>query len=706
MATIQSSIMLNDRMTSVFTNIVSSVNTTIRTMQRLDSTSVSPDVSQLQQASAQLRIAENELNEMVASSQQLNGNLNKTSGIAGSLKSKLFGIGAGMLAGFSVKKIIEASDQNAQITARLNLISDDPEMLKKQIYASAQDAKIAYADAAGDVAKLGLLAKDAFKNTDEVVIFSNLVGKSLKVAGADTQQANAAMLQLTQAMASGRLQGDEFVSVLENAPLIAQSIAKHMGVTMGQLKEMSSKGKITSDIIKAAVFSAADDINAKFQTIPLTWGDIWTQMANFALFASDGVLKKVNQIANTQTFQNFLSGAQSAFSVLLKIANATFNGIVGFAKIIIDNWSLISPVVYGVAAALATYGAIQAAVTLIEWGSVAAKAAIVAGAAIMTAAKVALAFAVGGYTAAQTAANAAAYAFPGTWIVAIIIGIITAVIALIIAIVKWGTGTTTVAGTVMGILYAVGAVFYNVAAGIVNAAVWLVNQIISGFNSLNRAAADVANSIANVFIDAFNGMAAVVTGILNGIFAGAHSALQLLDKVAGTSFAGDGPLKVEVAKKGRVNVQAKQIGLINGGNSQVMEYKNIGGAYNKGVDKGNAAMGKVNSMINDAKNSMKGIEMPQMGDQAGGKGADPNNKKTADNTGKMAKQLEIAEDDLKYMRDIAEQDYINRFTTAEIKIDMTNNATINTPEDANDFWKILVDGANEALETMAEGSYN
>ena len=147
MATIQSSIMLNDRMTSVFTNIVSSVNTTIRTMQRLDSTSVSPDVSQLQQASAQLRIAENELNEMVASSQQLNSNLEQTSGIAGGLKGKLMGLGAGMLAGFSVKKIVEASDKNAQITARLNLISDDPETLKKQIYASAQDARIAYTDA-------------------------------------------------------------------------------------------------------------------------------------------------------------------------------------------------------------------------------------------------------------------------------------------------------------------------------------------------------------------------------------------------------------------------------------------------------------------------------------------------------------------------------------------------------------------------------
>lgn len=676
-------------------------------MQRLDSTSVSPDVTQLQQASAQLRIAENELNEMVASSQQLNNNLGQTSGIAGSLKSKLFGLGAGMLAGFSIKKIVEASDENAQITARLNLISDDPEALKKQIYASAQDARIAYTDAAADVAKLGLLAKDAFKNTDEVVMFGNLVGKSLKVAGADAQQANSAMLQLTQAMASGRLQGDEFRSVLENAPMIAQAIAKHMGVTMGQLKEMSSKGKITSDIIKAAVFSAADDINAKFGQMPMTWGDVWTQMSNYALFVSDGILKKVNQIANTQTFQNFLSGAQKAFGVLLKVANATFDGIVGFAKIIIDNWSLIGPVVYGVATALATYGAIQAGVTLVEWAGVAAKAAQTAGALLLTAAKVALAFAVGGYTAAQTAANGAAYAFPGTWIVAAIVGIIVAVVALIVAIVKWGTGTATVAGTVVGIFYWIGAAFYNVVAWIVNTSVGMANSFRSTVNSMAQGAADVASSIANVFIDGFNLIARKAAEILNGIFDKARDFAGAIDGLMGTNLSSAVNVKFTARQAGRVQLQAPQLGMYNGGNSQVMQMKDLGGAYNKGVGKGNEMAAKLGGVLDDVNGITKGLEMPGAGDATGGgKGADPNNKKTADNTGKMAKQLEISEDDLKYMRDIAEQEYINKFTTAEIKIDMTNNATINTPEDANDFWKILIDGANEAMETMAEGSYN
>ena len=676
-------------------------------MQRLDSTSVSPDVSQLQQASAQLRIAENELNEMVASSQQLNSNLEQTSGIAGGLKGKLMGLGAGMLAGFSVKKIVEASDKNAQITARLNLISDDPETLKKQIYASAQDARIAYTEAADGVAKLGLLAKDAFRNTDEVVMFSNLVGKSLKIAGADIQQADAAMLQLTQAMASGRLQGDEFVSVLENAPMIAQAIAKHMGVTMGQLKEMSSKGAITSNIIKAAVFSAADDINGKFAQMPMTWSDIWTQMSNYALFVSDGILKKVNQIANSQAFQKFLSGAQTGFGVLLKVADKTFNAVAGFAKIIIDNWSLISPVIYGVVTALTAYAAIQGVLTLLAWGHAAAEAIRSAGMIASQVATVMLTFATSGYAAAQATANTMAWSFPGTWLVAIIIGVIAAVVALIVAIVKWGTGTATVAGTVVGIFYWVGAAFYNVVAWIVNTAVGMANSFRGTINSMAQGAADVASSIANVFIDGFNLIARKAAEILNGIFDKARAFAGAIDGLMGTNLSSAVNVKFTARQVGRVHLKAAQLGMINGGNSQIMQPKDLGGAYNKGVGKGNEWAAKLGGVLDDISGITKGLEIPGVGDATGGgKGADPNNKKTADNTGKMAKQLEITEDDLKYLRDIAEQEYINKFTTAEIKIDMTNNATINTPEDANDFWKILIDGANEALETMAEGSYN
>ena len=235
----------------------------------------------------------------------------------------------------------------------------------------------------------------------------------------------------------------------------------------------------------------------------------------------------------------------------------------------------------------------------------------------------------------------------------------------------------------------------------------MANSFRGTVNSMAQGAADVASSIANVFIDGFNLIARKAAEILNGIFDKARDFAGAIDGLMGTNLSSAVNVKFTARQAGRVQLQAAQLGMYNGGNSQVMQMKDLGGAYNKGVGKGNEMAAKLGGVLDDVNGIMKGLEMPGVGDDAGGgKGADPNNKKTADNTGKMAKQLEIAEDDLKYMRDIAEQEYINKFTTAEIKIDMTNNATINTPEDANDFWRILIDGTNDALETMAEGSYN
>ena len=486
--------------------------------------------------------------------------------------------------------------------------------------------------------------------------------------------------------------------------MIAQAIAKHMNVTMGQLKEMSSKGKITSDIIKAAVFSAADDINAKFGQMPMTWTDIWTQMKNYALFASDGVLKKVNQIANSQAFQKFLSGAQKAFGVLLSVANTTFNAVAGFAKIIIDNWTLISPVIYGVVTALTAYAAIQGVLTLLAWGHAAAEAIRSAGMIASQVATVMLTFATSGYAAAQATANTMAWSFPGTWLVAIIIGVIAAVIALIVAIVKWGTGTATVAGTVVGIFYWVGAAFYNVVAWIVNTAVGMANSFRSTINSMAQGAADVASAIANVFIDGFNLIARKAAEILNGIFDKARAFAGAIDGLMGTNLSSAVNVKFTAKQAGHVQIKAAQLGMINGGNSQVMQMKDLGGAYNKGVGKGNDMAAKFGGVLDDINGIMKGLEIPK-GETGAGKGADPNNKRTADNTGKMANQLEATEEELKYLRDVAEREYINQFTTAEIKIDMKNENNISNENDIDRIIDVLVEKTQEAAATLAEGTY-
>ena len=376
MATIQNSIILNDRMTQTFTAINNAISATVNSLSSLDGKSMNINTANLTTARQQLALADNELQKMKGDSKGVNDNLSKTPGIADTIKNKMMQVGAAIAGVMGAKQLLEASDQNAQITARLNLVTDAPEQLKEQIYQSANDAKVAYTDSMNQVAKLGLLAKDAFNNTDEIVQFTNLMQKAFKVSGADAMEATSAMYQLTQAMAAGKLQGDEFRSVMENAPMVAQAIAKYMDVSVGELKELGAKGKITADIIKNALFSAGDDINAKFKTLPLTWSDIWTQAKNFALREMEGILKKINQLANSQAFQSFITNLKIGFIGLKAVVNGVVDGIAMAGKFIADNWLVISPIIYGVTAALMTYVIWQGISTALEWLNVAAKTAL------------------------------------------------------------------------------------------------------------------------------------------------------------------------------------------------------------------------------------------------------------------------------------------------------------------------------------------
>ena len=450
MATIQNSIILNDRMTQTFTAINNAISATVNSLSSLDGKSMNINTANLSTARQQLALAENELQKMKGDSKGLNDNLSKTPGIVDAIQKKMMQAGTAIAGVMGAKQLLQASDQNAQITARLNLITDAPEQLKEQIYQSANDARVAYTDSMNQVAKLGLLAKDAFNNTDEIVQFTNLMQKAFKVSGADAVEATSAMYQLTQAMAAGKLQGDEFRSVMENAPMVAQAIAKHMNVSVGELKKLGAEGQITADIIKNALFSAGDDINAKFRTLPLTWSDIWTQAKNFALREMDGILKKINQLANSQAFQSFITNMKIGFIGLKAVVNGIVDGIAMAGKFIADNWQAISPVVYGVTAALMTYVIWQGISTALEWLSVAAKTAQSVATTVLTIAKIALTFALHGYSAAQAEANAAAWAFPGTWIAAIIVGLIVLILWAAVAITQWATGTQSALETVGG----------------------------------------------------------------------------------------------------------------------------------------------------------------------------------------------------------------------------------------------------------------
>lgn len=817
MATIQNSIVLNDRMTQTFTAINRAIESTINAISTLGGKNVNINTANLINARQQLAIAENEMQNMVGTSQQLNNNLSKTKGIVGEIVGKLktaFGLAAVVMA---TKKTIELSDQNAQITARLNLVSDAPEQLKKEIYQSANDARVAYTDSMNQVAKLGLLAKDSFNNTNEIVRFTNLMNKAFKVSGTGAQEATSAMYQLTQAMAAGKLQGDEFRSVMENAPMVAQAIAKYMNVPLGQLKELGAKGQITADIIKNALFNADDEINEKFKTLPLTWQDVWVQAKNFAIRQLDGVLQKVNQVANSKAFQSFVNSAKIAFFGLKTVAEGVFNGIAAAGKFIADNWTAISPIIWGVTAALITYVTWQGISTALDWLNVAAKIALNVATTILSIANVALTFAVSGYAAAQAKANATAWLFPGTWIAAIIIGLIVAVLALTVVIVQWATGTQSVLEAIGGMFYWLGAVIYNIGVtimniliiavtavilvfimlgavvanvfiGIWNTGVWLVNALIQawywlanaaimawvwlkvtvsnilasiynffidiangfikGFNKLGKGAVDTANGFQDAFFSAIDAVAKFAQDFINGFLKGLAEIGKVIDSVAGTHFGNAGSVNFSINKGERATW--KDIGLLEkksmkefdstdfkqkqapkfgyagfidpsgamditiDGASKLAngKFKDLGKAFDDGKSDTRKGIQGITDTFNNYKDKLTGKDKPVGNDgtgkdkKDGGGGKDPNNKKTADNTKKMADKMDDMDEDMKYLRDIAEKEYVNKFTTAEVKIDMTNYNDISEQVDAEDFMDRLGERIAEHVHTAAEGVHD
>ena len=667
------------------------------------------------------------------------------------------------------------------------------------------------------VAKLGLLAKDSFNNTNEIVRFTNLMNKAFKVSGTGAQEATSAMYQLTQAMAAGKLQGDEFRSVMENAPMVAQAIAKYMNVPLGQLKELGAKGQITADIIKNALFNAGDEINEKFKTLPLTWQDVWVQAKNFAIRQLDGVLQKVNQVANSKAFQSFVNSAKIAFFGLKTVAEGVFNGIAAAGKFIADNWTAISPIIWGVTAALITYVTWQGISTALDWLNVAAKIALNVATTILSIANVALTFAVSGYAAAQAKANATAWLFPGTWIAAIIIGLIVAVLALTVVIVQWATGTQSVLEAIGGMFYWLGAVIYNIGVtimniliiavtavilvfimlgavvanvfiGIWNTGVWLVNALIQawywlanaaimawvwlkvtvsnilasiynffidiangfikGFNKLGKGAVDTANGFQDAFFSAIDAVAKFAQDFINGFLKGLAEIGKVIDSVAGTHFGNAGSVNFSINKGERATW--KDIGLLEkksmkefdstdfkqkqapkfgyagfidpsgamditiDGASKLAngKFKDLGKAFDDGKSDTRKGIQGITDTFDNYKDKLTGKDKPVGNDgtgkdkKDGGGGKDPNNKKTADNTKKMADKMDDMDEDMKYLRDIAEKEYVNKFTTAEVKIDMTNYNDISEQVDAEDFMDRLGERIAEHVHTAAEGVHD
>ena len=603
----------------------------------------------------------------------------------------------------SVGKALDISDELTQTTSRLDMMNNGVQTtaeLVNMVYAAAQDARGSFSQMADVVARFGNNAKDAFSSSEEVVAFADLIQKQMTIAGASTQEAANAELQLSQALGSGVLRGDELNSIFEQAPNLIQNIADYLDVPIGKIREMAADGELSADVVKAAIFSAADDINSKFNEMPMTWGQIWQSMQNTALIAFQPVLQRLNDLANSEAFQTFIQGAIEAMATLANILLNVFDLAVSIGTFIGDNWSIIAPIVYGIVAALTAYIAISAIVAAIN--GVMAMAEGVKAAAQMMATGATFA-----ETAAQQGLNAALMACPLTWIIMLILALIAVIFAVCNAIAKMTGIANSGFGVITGGVNVVIQFFKNLGLTVANIALGIGNAIAALASNMMTAFHNAICSVQSWFYNLLSTALSVIEGIC--------SALNKLpfvefDYSGISSAADDYATKASEASGNKEDYQSIS-DAFNEGFTTFDAFQDgwASDAFNAGAAWGDGVADKVsNFSLSDVFGQ---TDIPNVGDYTSGfndtianSGVGDSIGSIDDNTGKIKDSLEVSEEDLKYLRDIAEQEAINRFTTAEINVDMSGmQNTVNSGDDIDGFMTKLTDSVNEAVDNMTEG---
>lgn len=701
MATIRSQMVLNDKMSTVLRRITSALDTTLNAFEQVQRASGrAVNAAQIAQARSQLVGANAEIQDMAdgyrrAAEQEenLNRGLRSGSNAAGGLLGKVKGIVATLAAGVGLNKLIGLSDQMTSTTARLNLMVDDGgsvEALEAKIMASAQRSRAAYLDTAGAIATMGSNAGAAFSGNDELIAFMEQINKQFVIGGATAQGQSAAMLQLTQAMAAGALRGEELNSILENAPGIARAIESYMGIAEGSIKKYAEQGLITAEVIKNAMFAAADETNAKFESMPMTWGQIWTNMQNRALAILDPILTKLNAIANSEQFATVVDGALNALAAIGTLATGLLDIITGVGSGIVENWSILEPIVWGLVAAFVAYNTVGLITKAVN-GAMALSAGVKAAAEMMSTGATFAA------TAAQYGLNAALYACPITWIIIAIIALIALFYAAVAAINHFAGTSVSATGVICG-------AFMVALAFIGNIFVALWNLVVDVFVLIYNLVATVANFIGNVFTDPIGAVCRLFFGLADTVLGILQALASAIDAIFGSNLAG--------SVQGWRDSLSGWVDDTFGKGDEVMAKMNAddlklgrfeyGAAYDLGYNFGQGVDDTVSGLFN-----------PDLGDM--GSGTDLGSgftmddiagytSQTADNTGRAADALTVSSEQLEYLRDIAEREAINRFTTAEVKIDMTGMTNkIDGGADLDGVISVLTDGFTEALITAAEG---
>lgn len=658
-------------------------------------------------------------------------------------------------------QLIKASDAYSGIMARLNLVTGEQEKavaLNEQIYQSALKARGPYDVMADSVSKIAMTAKEAFPDPRTVVPFMENIQKLFNIGGTDIERQKDALLQLTQALGSGKLQGDELRSIAEAAPLIEKYIANYMGVSMGEIKQLGADGEITAEIIKNAILGATDEINKQFETIPLKWEDVWTNIQSRVSHAFQPVYTEISKLANSPLIKSFADNIVAAAAIGANTINGFINNvkwlsneisafydknkfaidtiIIGFGGAI-GAVGLYGIALAGVAAKTAILGTmskvgyvlqfityVPTAIKLIHtlgiaqtltamsaaemWGAIFLPiGAVVAGVYVLTdgfhnlgviieytfsillGMLTSAGIALGGYIAYLAVYNglqllATAYTF------AYNTALVVTNASLSIAYAR--TMAVGIAQRAMAVasLLASGAMAILNATILRNPILWLIGLIIAvvgafigwqiASNGLRNTLANVFGSIAGIVADAINFMIAKINGLISAF----NAVKELSNEVLGTSFSATG----------EITYRADKIAFQTGTRDFVYNFNPLDSIKN--------AMG---GDINATPYTMPELNnIPNYGALAGGDdgGTAKNTKDTADNTQKIADAMDIMDEDLKFMREMAEQEVINKYTTTKIEINMENINNISKEVDFDGFITHIGEQIAEATANGAE----
>ena len=612
---LSNTVQLRDGMSNVLSRIASNLSAVNDRFERMQSlTEQAAPTGLYAQFNSELTGVREELTRTVSEVEELRSSMTSAQPPAENLTASLKKLGAAFLGSKLVSGIVSMSDEMTQTTARLNLMNDGLQStadLQELIYQSAMRSRGAYNATADAVAKMGLLAGDAFSSNQETIAFVEQLNKQFKIAGTSAEGQAAAMLQITQAMGSGVLRGEELNSVFEQAPTIIQSIADYLGVSVGEIRSMAQEGELTAGVVKSALLSSAEETNQKFNEIPLTWSDVWTQASNMAIMALQPLLEAINWVAN--------------------------------------NIEVIGPLVLAAAAAFALF-AVAA-----NWTKICAAATKA-------------------LTAAQKMLNAVMSLNP----IVLIIGSIIILIGVIAAYINYTNRakneTTSAVGVICGLFAMAGAYLYN------GFCVPVYNVIADLINFLGNVFQHPIASIEILFLQ----LSQYVVGVIRGMVRTIEKLINLIPGV-------------------KINITSGLDAFYDSYTDRIQSIKDKSGwtEYVKHKEKIEYSTAYANGYnwganIQNSISEKLGLDLPD----------DPATSllsNIADNTAQIADDVSVSSDDIKLLRDIAERQVINKYTTAEIKVEMVNHNNISNEMDLDGVVNLLEAKVTEALVTSAEG---